>query len=72
MNAPIYSVYLYENCVELREGDTGNDCDIEGFESESARFICSQKNYRSIFDFASNLAKYKQLLFVNHARDLEE
>lgn len=72
MNAPLYSVYLYENCVELRESDNNTDRDVEGLESESARFICSQKNYRSILDFASNLAKYKHLLFVNHVRDLEE
>ena len=67
MNTKIYSVFLREDSVELRP-ETDRD---EESEFTEARFICSQKNYQSILDFASNLAKYKHLLFINHAHDLE-
>ncbi len=54
----MYAVYLSNLAVELRSGEDLN--------FGEARFICSQINYRSIFEFAMNLAKYKKLPFYNY------
>lgn len=54
----MYSVYLSNLAVELRSSE-----DVDFGE---ARLICRQINYRSIFEFAMNLAKYKKLPFYNY------
>lgn len=54
----MYSAYLSDLAVELRSGE-----DVDFGE---ARLICRQINYRSIFEFAMNLAKYKKLPFHNY------
>lgn len=56
----MYSVYLSSLAVELRLDE---DSDIG-----DARFICSQINYRNIFEFATNLAKYKKIPFWNYVQ----
>lgn len=52
-----YSVYLEENAITLRiedENYLGN-----------GRFLSSQKSYDSAYNFALNLAKHKNVEFLN-------
>jgi len=49
----VYSVYVSDAFVELRS--------LQNSEIAYGRFICSQSNYHNILEFASNLAKHKNV-----------
>ena len=58
INGDFYSIYVEDQAITLH-------VEAEGY-SGGGRFLSTQKNYESVLRFALDLAKHKNIQFLNH------